>query len=55
MVIIGPPGAGKDTQGEFIAKKYRLKILSVGKILREQVKKNCDYLITFYDRPGKKS
>ena len=39
MVIIGPPGAGKDTQGEFIAKKYRLKILSVGKILREQVKK----------------
>ena len=39
MVVIGPPGAGKDTQAGFICKRYKLKMLSVGGILREEVSK----------------
>lgn len=39
MVVIGPPGAGKDTQAGFLARDYKLKVLSVGAILRDEVRK----------------
>lgn len=38
IVLLGPPGAGKGTQGELIAKKYHLARLSVGALIR----KHCD-------------
>jgi adenylate kinase len=34
LIIFGPPGAGKGTQAELIARKYRLTHLSSGDILR---------------------
>ena len=42
LIIFGPPGAGKGTQSNFIAKKYNLFQLSTGEILREQIKQKTD-------------
>ena len=38
LVIFGPPGAGKGTQSNFIAKKFKLHQLSTGEILRNEIK-----------------
>ena len=42
LIIFGPPGAGKGTQSNFIAKSYNLFQLSTGEILREQIKKKTE-------------
>jgi len=38
--ILGPPGAGKDTQCILASKKFNLKIISPGNILRKEIKKD---------------
>ncbi len=38
LIILGPPGAGKGTQAEKIAKRYKLVHISTGEILRAAVK-----------------
>lgn len=38
IIILGAPGAGKGTQAELIAKKYDIKHLSTGEILRNNIK-----------------
>jgi len=38
LIIFGPPGAGKGTQAQIIAKKYKLTHLSSGDILRQELK-----------------
>ena len=42
IVIFGPPGAGKGTQSDLIAKKYNLFQLSTGEILRNEIKDNTN-------------
>jgi adenylate kinase len=37
IVLFGPPGSGKGTQSEKIIKKYGLKHISTGDLLREEV------------------
>lgn len=37
IVLFGPPGAGKGTQAEILAKKLNLIHLSTGDLLREQI------------------
>lgn len=37
LIIFGPPGAGKGTQGELLARHFGLKRLSTGDMLRESV------------------
>lgn len=39
VIFLGPPGAGKGTQAEFIAKKYNIPKISTGDLLRESVSK----------------
>ncbi len=34
IIILGIPGSGKDTQGELLAKKYKIPLISTGDILR---------------------
>ncbi len=34
IILLGPPGAGKGTQGELLAKKFNLPRLSVGALIR---------------------
>jgi|TARA_Y100000034_G_scaffold116081_1_gene153970 adenylate kinase len=39
LIILGPPGSGKGTQSKLIAKKYHLRNISIGGVLRNEVKK----------------
>lgn len=38
LILFGPPGAGKGTQGALLAERYGLERLSTGDVLREQVR-----------------
>lgn len=38
LIIIGPPGSGKGTQGKLIAERYRIPQISTGDMLREAVR-----------------
>ena len=40
IILVGPPGAGKGTQGDKIVKKFNLYKVSAGDLLREEIKKN---------------
>ena len=39
LIILGPPGAGKGTQSKLIAKKYKLRNVSIGNVLRKEIQK----------------
>lgn len=39
---MGPPGAGKGTQGEILAKKLKVKTISTGVMLRTAIKENTE-------------
>ncbi len=40
LVLLGPPGVGKGTQANHLAKEFDFKLISTGDILRNQVQKN---------------
>lgn len=42
IFFLGPPGAGKDTQAELLAKKLNLILLSSGDIVRKNIKENAE-------------
>lgn len=42
LIILGPPGAGKGTQAEFIVDKYNIPQISTGDIFRENIKNNTE-------------
>lgn len=42
IVIFGAPGSGKGTQGEMIAKKYKLEHVSTGELLRNEIKEETE-------------
>lgn len=37
LVLFGPPGAGKGTQADFLIEKFKLKHISTGDLLRNQI------------------
>lgn len=39
LIFLGPPGVGKGTQAEFVAKKFGISKLSTGDLLRDSVQK----------------
>ena len=39
IVLFGPPGAGKGTQADNLAKDYNLFKVSTGDLLRDEIKK----------------
>lgn len=39
VVFLGPPGVGKGTQADFIAKQFRISKLSTGDLLRDSVQR----------------
>jgi len=42
IVLLGPPGAGKGTQAQFIVKNYNYFQLSTGDLLRKEINKKTD-------------
>jgi adenylate kinase len=40
LIILGPPGSGKGTQSKLLAKKFHLKHISAGDLLRTEIKNN---------------
>ena len=42
IILFGPPGAGKGTQADNIAKKFTLHKVSTGDLLREEIGKNTN-------------
>ncbi len=42
LILLGPPGAGKGTQAEFICAKYEIPTISTGNILRAAIKDGTD-------------
>jgi len=40
IILLGPPGAGKGTQAEYISKKFDLNKVSTGDLFRENIKNN---------------
>jgi len=45
IVLLGPPGAGKGTQAQFIVKNYNYFQLSTGDLLRKEINKKIDAVI----------
>jgi len=42
LVVSGPPGAGKGTQGNMLAKKFNLYYISTGSLLRREIKSGTE-------------
>jgi len=43
IIFFGPPGSGKGTQADLLAKEIKIPHLSTGDILREKLKDNDDF------------
>jgi len=41
-IIFGPPGAGKGTQSSLLAEKYKLKHISTGELLRNELEQKTE-------------
>lgn len=42
VVLFGPPGSGKGTQGKLLAEKYDLVYISTGSLLRKEIEKKSE-------------
>lgn len=53
LILLGPPGAGKGTQAEFIVDQFKIPHISTGDIFRKNIKEGTDLGVrakTFMDK-----
>lgn len=50
LVIFGPPGVGKGTLSDMLAKKYKIPHLSTGDIFRNEIKSGNSELIQYVEK-----
>ncbi|RYE05946.1 MAG: adenylate kinase [Rickettsiaceae bacterium] len=55
IILIGPPGSGKGTQGQFLAKELKLPHVSIGEVFRKVSDQNNEssVLLNNYMKQGK--
>lgn len=54
LIILGPPGAGKTTQGKLLSERLNLPWLSIGELLREAYKKGNAEAKLWWEKYGSK-
>ncbi|BAL81247.1 adenylate kinase [Caldisericum exile] len=47
LVILGPPGAGKDTQGKMLGKALNIPVISSGDLVRKEINEKTDFGLRF--------
>lgn len=47
LILLGPPGAGKDTQGKMLAERLNVPLLSSGDLIRKEIKENTPFGLKF--------
>ena len=52
VLLLGPPGAGKGTQGDRLADRYDLDVITTGDALRNNKQMDISELGLAYDTPG---
>ncbi|ERH12212.1 MAG: adenylate kinase [halophilic archaeon J07HB67] len=52
VLLLGPPGAGKGTQGDRLAHRYDLDVITTGDALRNNKQMDISELELAYDTPG---
>lgn len=54
IILLGPPGAGKSTQGRLLARKLNVPWISMGELLRDAYKKGTPEGIEWWEKFGSK-
>ena len=42
IILLGPPASGKGTQAEILAEHFKIPAISMGQVLREEVKQQTE-------------
>lgn len=54
VILLGPPGAGKSTQGRLLSQQLHLPWLSIGELLRDAYKRGVPIGIEWWEKYGSK-
>ena len=53
LVLLGPPGAGKDTQGKILSSRLGIPLISSGELIRKEVEDQTEFGLKFKEMTEK--